>query len=220
MKFDLHIHSSYSRDASASPRDIVKRCRKVGLDGLAVTDHNAFEGSLEAYELGRSEGILIIRGVEVSSNEGHVLALGVREIVPRGLEIIETVDKIHAAGGVAVAAHPHRFPSGMRLDLAREGKFDAIEVVNGASSSRSNRLARKVAERKGSPVVGGSDAHDLDHVGRAFTVAEGVSTEDDLLQAIVKGRTNAGGRSRTHVEGMRYPIELLAEWMRAGFRRL
>ncbi len=220
MRFDLHVHSKHSRDASASPEEIVKRCRITDLDGLAVTDHNSIDGSLRAHDLARSEQVIVVRGVEVSSQEGHVLALGVRELVPRGLPAAETIERIHALGGIAIAAHPGRFPSGMELELARDGGFDAIEVINGASSGRSNRLARKVAELKGSAVTGGSDAHDLDHIGRAFTVVDGVASEDDLLQVISKGKARAGGGSRTYAEGARYPIELLAEWMRAGFKRL
>lgn len=220
MRFDLHIHSCYSRDARGSIEEIVRQARRIGLEGLAVTDHNSFEGSAKAYALGRSERLVVVRGVEVSAVEGHVLALGVRELVPRELPVIETVERIRALGGIAVAAHPHRFPSGIGLRLAREVSFDAIEVINGASAARSNRLARRLAEQKGATMVGGSDAHDLGHIGRAYTVVEGVSTEDDLLDAIRHGRTVADGRGRTALESLRYPIELLSEWVGAGFRRV
>ncbi|OGS44549.1 MAG: hypothetical protein A3K76_03215 [Euryarchaeota archaeon RBG_13_57_23] len=220
MKLDLHIHSNHSRDASGSPKDILRLCRMVGLDGFAITDHNAIEGSLEAFSAAKAEGAIVVRGVEVSSSEGHVLAFGVGELIPRGLTAAETIEKIHAAGGVCVAAHPKRFPSGVGLELAKTGKFDGIEVINSGSSRRSNRLARKVAEEKGFAVTAGSDAHALEQVGRAYTIVDTVGSEDDVIEAIRKGSTRAGGRSRTSVEGVRYSWETLVEWLRGDFRRL
>ncbi|MFY9605962.1 MAG: PHP domain-containing protein [Thermoplasmata archaeon] len=220
MKLDLHIHSSFSKDASASPRDILESCKRSGLDGCAVTDHNAIDGSLEAFRLGLEMGMLVVRGVEVSAKEGHVLAYGVGELIPKGLPMDKTIERIHSAGGIAVAAHPKRFPSGMGLELAGGGKFDAVEVLNGGSSSRSNRLARRLAEEKRVPITAGSDAHELQQVGKAYTVVEGVSTEADLIRAISKGNTRAGGRSRSVSEGVAYSIETLIEWFRGDFKRL
>jgi predicted metal-dependent phosphoesterase TrpH len=220
MKLDLHVHSNHSRDASPSPKEILEFCGKVGLDGCAITDHNAIDGSLEAYKLGHEMGLLVIRGIEVSAKEGHVLAYGVGELVPRGLSMADTIQRIHSAGGIAVAAHPKRFPSGLGLELAREGKFDAIEIINGGSSRRGNKLARRVAEMKRMPVTAGSDAHDLSQVGKAYTIVEGVFTEADLIAAIAKGSSRAGGRSRYFSEGVVYSVETLVEWLRGDFKRL
>ena len=220
MKLDLHIHSSYSRDASASPKEILGFARKIGLDGVAITDHNEVQGSVEAHTLAREMGIILIKGVEVSAQEGHVLAYGVAELIPKDLPVRETIERIRSAGGIAVAAHPKRFPSGMGLDTARSGKFDAIEVLNGGSSARSNSLAEKVAEEISSPITAGSDAHELDQVGKSYTVIEGASTEEDVLAGISKGLSRVGGRSRTHKEGLVYSIETLIEWLRGDLRRL
>jgi predicted metal-dependent phosphoesterase TrpH len=108
----------------------------------------------------------------------------------------------------------------MGLELAGGGKFDAVEVLNGGSSSRSNRLARRLAEEKRVPTTAGSDAHELQQVGKAYTVVEGVSTEADLIRAISMGNTRAGGRSRSVSEGVAYSIETLIEWFRGDFKRL
>ncbi len=220
MKLDLHVHSNFSRDASPSPREILEFCKKEGLDGCAITDHNAIEGALEAFKLAREMGLLVIRGIEVSTKEGHVLAYGVGELIPRGLSMADTIQKIHAAGGIAVAAHPKRFPSGMGLALAHKGEFDAIEIVNGGSSKRGNKLARRIAEMRRMPVTAGSDAHELHQVGKAYTVVEGVATEADLTAAIANGRSSAGGRSRYFSEGVVYSFETLVEWLRGDFKRL
>jgi predicted metal-dependent phosphoesterase TrpH len=220
MKFDLHIHSSYSRDGTASPRDVLGHCRKIGLAGFSIADHNQIEGTLEAAAISKEEGLLVLKAIEVSAAEGHVLAYGVRELVPRGLSVAETIERIHDAGGLAVAAHPVRFPSGVGLELAEGAKFDAIEVLNGGSSSRGNKKARRLAERKHSPVTAGSDAHKLDEIGKAYVEVEGVSTEDELLDAIRRGLTRPGGRSRSVSEGIVYSTETLFEWMSGSFRRL
>lgn len=220
MKLDLHIHSEYSRDASASAAEIVRRCKSIGLDGLAITDHNEIKGSLEAYSIAPAEGMIVVRGVEVSAAEGHVIALGVQEVIPRGLPVRETVEKIRAAGGVAVAAHPGRFPSGIGMDRARTVDFDAIEVLNGGSSRRSNARAKVVAETRKLPVTAGSDAHAVDQTGKAWTVFDGVGSEDDVIQAISKGKCAVGGRSRTSREGLLYSFEVFVEWLRGDLRRL
>ncbi len=220
MKLDLHIHSGYSRDASASAAEIVKRCKSLGLGGIAITDHNEIKGSLEAHALAASEGIVVVRGVEVSATEGHVLALGVGELIPRGLPVRETVDKIRAAGGVAVAAHPGRFPSGVGIKRAMTMDFDAIEVLNGGSSRRSNRRANAVAEHRRLAVTAGSDAHGIEQMGKAWTVVEDAVSEEDVVAAIERGKCSVGGRSRTASEGARYSFETLVEWMRGDLRRL
>ena len=220
MRFDMHIHSSFSRDGAVSPRDVLSRCSKLGLAGCAITDHNQINGSLEAVTFSRDEGQIVIRGVEVSTLEGHVLAYGVGEIVPRGLSVAQTIEKIHDLGGVAVAAHPVRFPSGVGLEVAGREKFDAVEVLNGGSSSRNNKKARRLAESSSAPTTAGSDAHKLDEIGKAYVEVEGVATEDGMLDAIKRGLVRPGGRSRSVSEGLVYSGETLVEWMRGSFKRI
>ncbi len=220
MKLDMHIHSKNSRDASGAPREIALRCKQKGLDGFAITDHNSIGAWEEASSAAKEFGLLYVKAVEVSTKEGHVLAYGVREAVPKGRTVSETIDRIHDLGGVAVAAHPKRFPSGIGLSLARSERFDAIEVINGGSSSGSNRHARRIAESKVCAITAGSDAHELDQVGKAFTVFEGVSSEDAVLDAIRKRKTVVGGRSRTFREGVRYSWEVFVEWIKGDLTRL
>jgi predicted metal-dependent phosphoesterase TrpH len=220
MKLDLHVHSTFSRDGTAAPEDIISFAMKIGLDGVAITDHNAIGGSQRAFDLASKAGFIVVRGVEVSAKEGHVLAYGVVEPIPKGLPILDTLERIHTAGGIAVAAHPKRFPSGMGLNIAKTTEFDAIEVLNGGSSRRDNSLARRIADEKNSPVTAGSDAHEIESVGKSFTVIESASAEEDVLECIRRGRTSTGGRSRSLSEGTRYSIETLVEWLRGDFKRL
>ncbi|UCE90960.1 MAG: CehA/McbA family metallohydrolase [Methanobacteriota archaeon] len=220
MKIDLHTHSTHSNDGTASPAEIVRACRKAGLDGLAITDHNVLTASAEAVELGGQEGLVVVRGVEISAAEGHVLAYGLSSPVRAGMAVEETIDAVHSAGGIAVAAHPKRFPSGMGLATAMRAPFDAVEVMNGGSSPRANASALRAAASAGKSKTGGSDAHRLIDVGKAWTVVEGASSEDDVIQAIVRGSTSVGGRGRDVKETVTYCVETTCGWVRRGFRRL
>jgi predicted metal-dependent phosphoesterase TrpH len=196
MKLDLHIHSTFSRDGTATPERIVARCKELGLDGFAITDHNAIQGAIDSVELAREAGLLAIRGIEVSTDSGHVLAYGVSETIPKGLSIKETIKRIHLAGGIAVAPHPVRFPSGIGLEVAGQEEFDAIEVLNGGNSRRSNRKAEQLACLLGKPMTAGSDAHGIDEVGKSYTEIDCGPTESQVLDAVRSGRTRVGGRSR------------------------
>jgi predicted metal-dependent phosphoesterase TrpH len=220
MKLDLHVHSEHSRDGAATVEDILERCKSMGLDGCAITDHNSVDGSLSAIELADSFDLLVIRGTEVSTSEGHVLAYGLSETVPRGLSIDETIRRIRAAGGMAVAAHPRRFPSGMGIRRASVNAFDAIETLNGGSSGGSNRAASRLARRRGLPSVGGSDAHKVEEIGRAFTTLPDARSEEEVIGAIRANRSTVGGRSRNVKETVVYAIETNTEWVRGGFKRM
>ena len=220
MRLDLHIHSTFSRDGTATPGEIVQRCRQLGLDGFAIADHNEIKGSLEAVSYSRDLGLLAVRAVEISTNEGHILSYGVSELVPKGLSIRETIDRVHALGGIAVAAHPVRFPSGIGLEATEHHRFDAIEVLNGGNSRRSNGRAGRLAERSGKPVTAGSDAHRIDEIGKSYVEMDVASSEDDIISSISRGRARVGGRSRTYSEGVVYSVETLVAWLRGSLKRL
>ena len=110
MKIDLHIHSIYSSDGTLEIKEILKLARKIGLDAIAITDHNEIKGALKAKKMNI---IPVIRGIEISSKEGHILAYGVDCKIPRDLSVEETIDRIRDCSGIAVAAHPYRYWSGL-----------------------------------------------------------------------------------------------------------
>ena len=100
LKIDLHVHTVGSPDAHTVPEDLPKIIKRRGLDGIAVTEHNNFAPP-------RIPNTLILPGVEISSRDGHIVALGIRETIAARLSADETIQKIHGQGGVAVIAHPH-----------------------------------------------------------------------------------------------------------------
>jgi len=162
------------------------------LDGIAITDHNSIAGHPEAKKLSKG-GFLVIPGVEVASADGHIVGLGVRELIPRNLPAKETVERIREQGGVAIAAHP--FALGRRTGLVYKAKFDAIEVLNSRAFFLSNPLARRFAERNKIPMVAGSDAHRRDEIGLAYTTVDCEPKTELVLEQIKMGRTSASGRA-------------------------
>ncbi len=196
LKAELHSHSHYSTgekirvEGLNSPKEMVEYAKGIGLDVLALTDHNELKGALEAEEAGKKEGLLVIKGEEVQTvNDKHVLGLGLSErIKPACYSVEETIDRIRAQGGIAIAPHP--------FDLANKGirelalKCDAIEVFNSINLDRfSNRNARNFAEKHSMNSVAGSDAHCIEMVGHGITKIKAEKDIDSVLKAIRKGKT-------------------------------
>ncbi len=179
MRLDIHTHSRYS-DGLNTPKEMVNHAKAIGLDGISITDHNEIRGSLKAMEF-NSENFTVIPGIEVSSADGHILALGVTEIIEKGMSAEETIEKIHALGGIAIAVHPYDILRHGVGDLLYKLKFDAIEVYNGRTlSNRKN--PERVADELKIPKTGGSDAHSLDELGVVSIIVE-----DDPIESILKG---------------------------------
>jgi len=193
VKADLHVHSTYSSDSIITPKELVFYARKRGLNAVAVTDHNQVEG---ARKIARETDFLIIPGTEVSSRDGHIVGLNVNEVIPRGLSTDETVDRIHKAGGIAIACHPHALFKGS-IGQHVTAKFDAVETINASSfpfRSASSK-AEKLAERFGLPRVAGTDAHYGPVIGCAYTVIDSELNVESILKAIVDGRCEPAGGS-------------------------
>ncbi len=221
MKADLHVHSSFSEDGKEDVESILRECAERGLGAVAITDHNSLEGSQEAVKK-NSYGLIIVPGEEITTARGgHILAYNIREPIPKGLPVEETIAMIHAQGGLAVLAHPFRIWSGLGGNVARSAPFDAIEVQNGRSLSGSNRRALAIARHRGLGLVGGSDSHSIITLGKCYTIIDdGCRTASDLVEAIRSGRSRIGGEGRTVLESIRYGLGSIARWMRRGFRRL
>lgn len=196
-RIDLHVHSNRSADSRLTLEEIVGRLAYQGLRGFALTDHNSVEGHRELAELARqNRGYLLLPGVEVSTREGHLLAYGVQEAPPPHRPVAETAEWVRAHGGEPVLAHPFRWSHGVGRRIAESVPVRAIESRNGHTSEIANLRAEDVAARRDLGSTGGSDAHSLADLGRAFTQFDpAVATTDDLLEALRRGSTTADGRS-------------------------
>ena len=191
VKADLHVHTVYSSDSLITLEELVFYAKKRGLNAVAVTDHNRVEGALK---MSGETDFLIIPGTEVNSRDGHIIALNVCEDIQRGLSAEETVDKIHAAGGIAVACHPFAMFKGS-LGKHANGKFDAIETINASASpfNRSVRKSEEVAARFKLPRVAGTDAHYAPAIGYAYTVIDAEVNADAVAKAIIAGHCQPFG---------------------------
>lgn len=193
LKIDMHVHSCYSADSVITPKEIVFYANKHGLNGLAITDHNRIDGALK---IAAKTDLLVIPGIEIASADGHIIGLNITHPVPEKLSAEETVERIHSAGGIAVACHPFGFLKG-GLGNRVSSSFDAIEVIN--SSSIPFRIAvkksLKVAARLGKPCLAGSDAHYGPEIGCAYTMINAERNINDVIEAIAKGLCQPVGNS-------------------------
>ncbi|RME58410.1 MAG: PHP domain-containing protein [Caldilineae bacterium] len=158
---DLHSHTIYSRDCLTRPEEAIARARAIGLDKLAITEHNNLAGALRAKELAPD---LIIVGEEIKTTHGEIIAYFVQEEVPRGLSPQETIRRLRDQG--AVISIPHPLDSLRRSAMGRENVLgiidlvDALEVRNARCvRPADNDAALALAREHGKLMTAGSDAH-------------------------------------------------------------
>ena len=207
---DLHLHTHYS-DGWPSPPAVVEAATHLGLDIIAITDHDTIESALRGAEYAsRTAGApSVIVGEEVSSRDGHILGLFLERRVRPGLSARATVDAIHRQGGVAVAAHPfwrtersHRGNPAHGVGWeAVELDFDAIEVENSTPGFYIfNQMAHRACDAAGRSELGNSDAHIVDAIGRAYTTFPGRTPAD--LRIAIEQRTTRAHRSPYRAVGL------------------
>jgi len=196
---DLHLHTIYSYDGTAPLPAVLTRAKQLGLDVIAITDHDEIAGALKALEIAPLYGVEVIPGVEITTAEGDLLALFIKEKVAAGPSPVETVLKVRELGGVCIAPHPMAGGMGMKslnamsiLKALRNRKVAetliGIETYNGTSIDRvSNHSASLLSNRLKLARTGSSDAHILETIGFGATEFEG-KTAADLLAAL-KNRT-------------------------------
>ena len=215
------MHTTYSSDGRTEPKEAVLVAKQVGLSAIAVTDHNRPAGAREVARIAKDHDLMVVPASEVSSFNGHILALGVADPIPKGLSASETISRIEDHGGLAVGAHPGRFYTGLKLSDVRSNHFRAIEVANGGSSLRQNKHARKVAEGKGIGMTGGSDAHHPEHIGRCRTVFENEpSSVEELLEEIRAKHTNGKGAGLTMGQVWSHNAGMFSRWLKRGAKRM
>jgi predicted metal-dependent phosphoesterase TrpH len=177
MWIDTHCHTKYSYDNWLEPLDLIRRAKALGLDGVVITEHYSYEASAPVEQVGRDEGFLILRGVEIATDRGHLLAYGVEDdgwnIWGRDsyLPLEEVIERINELGGICAPAHPFR---NVGLASLMEGLLElkyiaAVESHNGVNAESDNDLAISASSHLGLPTLGGSDCHKTVAVGRCAT---------------------------------------------------
>jgi predicted metal-dependent phosphoesterase TrpH len=186
---DLHAHTRHkSLDSGLAPEALAERVKALGLSAVCITEHNNLWTDAEARELAERFEITVLRGMEISTDAGHVLAFGLDGY---RLEMWR-VERLHAIaeseGAALVLAHPTRAPGfGRPWDEARR-MFAALECFNGDDHHRGSEYVLDLARTLGLPGTGGSDAHSLPAVGRRVTRFDRpIHTERDLIDALRDG---------------------------------
>lgn len=201
MLIDLHAHTyPRSDDSFMGVDDLIVRAKSLGLDGVCLTEHDAFWSAGEIEELRRRHNFLVLPGCEINTDAGHIVAFGLEEYV-FGLHKPEFLRQaVDCRQGVIIAAHPYRrrFLEGPgcqpdaraeMLERAAGDAFfnvcDAIEGVNGRGSPQENRFSQDLGARLGIKSTGGSDAHRLEQLGAAATrFQRAIGGLDDLIQEL------------------------------------
>lgn len=184
LKADLHVHTERSQDSRTTLKEAVAAAKAAGLDFLAVTDHN--EPPSEEVFAWEDPQLLLIPGVEYSTDRGHLLGLFLERPVPRFAEsrvpVAKAAEAIHQSGGIAVMAHPFQSTvqtAEERFAMLRELEplLDGLEIENRRASKKrenANRLAREAADRFQNFCIrtAGSDAHLPEEIGTAYLTIE------------------------------------------------
>ncbi|WP_458209232.1 PHP-associated domain-containing protein [Haladaptatus sp. NG-SE-30] len=207
VTIDPHVHSDGSYDAHDSVELLLEQASDIGLDAIVITDHDSIAESRRAAELAPDYGLIGIPGVEVSTADGHLLAIGVETQPEPGHPLSTTVERVRELGGIAIVPHPFQWSRhGVRKRNIVD--CDAIEVYNSwLFTGYKNRRAKKFADQHDYPGVAASDAHTASMVGRAYTelTIDSVSSIDEIdAETIVEAFRDG----TTRIRGKRTPIPL------------
>lgn len=200
---DMHVHSIYSGESQAIPEEIVGVAVAKGLDAICITEHDSLYASRPFEEIRRKTSLVIIRGVELSTDAGHMLVYGVDEKdwndwgKNRVSHAQELIDRVTRLGGVVIPAHPwvvsEPWFSGIPVQISVDERIvnltgiTALEVCNGKQLRwpRVCQVLAQYAKSAGIGSVGGSDAHFPHEVGRSYTVFKTpIYSPESLVRAL------------------------------------
>ncbi len=193
---DLHVHTTFSPDSIITPTELLKRSQKLGIDIVCITDHSIFEDNIELETLKTmGKKPLIIRGVELATDNGELLIFGLKndfwrkllkgmEILPSAAKVIEAVNKFN---GVAIWAHPFRYYNVVHYNTnySTFNNINILEALNGRNNTIENNDAINYAKNNDYKMVGGSDAHKPSDIGKRLTLfKEDIKTEEEFIAAL------------------------------------
>jgi predicted metal-dependent phosphoesterase TrpH len=189
---DLHTHTKVHSACSAlTPEALVRAARARGLDGVCMTEHDALWPLAEVERVSREMEFVVLRGMEVTTEVGHVLVFGL-DAHHHSMAALDELHRIvRAEGGLMYLAHPsRRYGSLPPDDLS--SMFDSVEVQNGTEGHLQNENAAQLARRLPRPGIGGSDCHGVREVGTCVTEFSAViSDESTFIGALRSGAYRA-----------------------------
>jgi hypothetical protein len=185
MLIDLHTHTrAYSRCSALTPEALIRAARDRGLDGVCITEHDALWPADDLRALNEEMGFLVLRGMEVTTEVGHVLVFGLERFDPAMAVLEELRHIVRAEGALMYLAHPgRRYGTLPPADLA--AWFDSVEAHNGTEGLLQNDDAARIAAGMRLPGIGGSDAHSVREVGTCATeFSDRISDEASFITAL------------------------------------
>ena len=194
-RIDLHMHTRVSPDSKTDPKALVEQAREIGLNRIAVTDHNVIEGALEVHRLAPD---LVIVGEEIETESGgELIAYFVQEVVPPHLPIEETIRRLREQGAVISISHPvdtlRNSALGEKLTLEFIEQVDALEVFNARCLRAADNVhAAEIAKRYGKAITAGSDAHTLREIGRGYLTLPPFKDNPQAFLASLRKATPGG----------------------------
>lgn len=195
MKIDLHIHTNFSCDGFSSPKEVVDSAIEKNIDCICITDHGQIKGALEAIKYAFDKNILVIPGIEVSTDYGELLGINIKREIVEGLPFAKAVKEIQKQGGIAVIPHPFAWPAAEFLGVEKDILLaDAIEIFNAHIFNFSNKKAFIFSQKHRLAFTAGSDAHKAKFVGRGYwEIQKENLSEKEILEEIKKRVGQAKG---------------------------
>ncbi len=205
MIIDIHTHTyPTSDDSMLTPEELIHEAKRIGLDGVCITDHDGFWDPKDVEALSQVHDFLVLPGCEVTTEEGHLLVYGLEKYI-FGMHRASFVrDLVEEAGGVIVVAHPYRRTYRKHANTGPQAYYEmldracdnsvfsmveAVEVLNGRGTKEENAFAGELAKRFDLKGTGASDAHKLDDIGTFATEFEApVKCLADFVREIKAGR--------------------------------
>jgi predicted metal-dependent phosphoesterase TrpH/glycosyltransferase involved in cell wall biosynthesis len=210
---DLHLHTDWSHDCSIRAEDLLDHAERIGLGGIAVTDHNVFGGALEAADLARRRELVVIAGEEVKTQgQGEVIGLFLRDEIPRGMSFGETIAAIREQGGLVYLPHPfdrlHAIPDPATLHAHLE-EIDVLEVFNArllreSFNDEALRFARKYRLLQGA----GSDAHVLQGVGTGALRMRRFDGPEEFLLSLRTAEVLRRPKSLAYLQSLKWAAQV------------
>lgn len=189
MRLDLHVHTCYSEDCWVPLERIAAAVAEKPIDAIAVMDHNEIEGAVRLAEMAPFP---VIVGEEIASQAGEIAGLFLKDLIPPGLSLEETIGLIREQGGLVYAPHPlaRDVPRALGRDnlLAILDQVDIIEGFNARILHRADNLAAQaLALERDIPLAAGSDAHFIREIGRAGVEMDSFNSPREFLQNLPAG---------------------------------
>ncbi len=193
LKTILHVHTNYSHDSNVSPAELVEAAKREGVDCIGVTDHDQIRGALEAQQIG---GVRIIVGQEITTADGHLIGLFLRERIPPWLSVEESVGRIKDQGGLVLAPHPFLNLCEFSLQRAIERilpLIDAIEIHNAQNPLFwQDWRTRSYARTRGLTPYAGADSHIRGFRWPAYQMLADFESPASFLESLKQARLVTG----------------------------